>query len=155
MVEIILYFLGFLVALMGLASFIKGAVSSGGKGKVKPTESTYTPPVVTLDDSEIKDLGHKVARWCTSWIYSSSANHKWLVIEVFVNRIKCAGLNKEEPFLGYPSLTVNFSKNVSPERVQPITQQLLEIISVECPEMINTYGLYKDGSFLILPTNSE
>ena len=155
MVEIILYFLGFLVALMGLASFIKGAVSSGGKGKVKPTESTYTPPVVTLDDSEIKDLGHRAARWCSSWIYSSSADHKWLTIEINRFRMKCSGINKESPFDGYPSLAVDFSKEVSPESVHPIAQKILDIISVECPEMINTYGLYKDGSFLILPTNSE
>ena len=149
------YFLAFLAATAGICFGLSLRGGLNFKRRRPSSESTYTPPVVTLDDSEIKDLGHKVARWCTSWIYSSSANHKWLVIEVFVNRIKCAGLNKEEPFLGYPSLTVNFSKNVSPERVQPITQQLLEIISVECPEMINTYGLYKDGSFLILPTNSE
>ena len=149
------YFLAFLAAAAGifLGLSLRGGLNF--KRRRPSSESTYTPPVVTLDDLEIKDLGHKVARWCTSWIYSSSANHKWLVIEIYGSRIKCSGINKESPFDGYPSLTVDFSKEVSSESVYLIAQKILDIISVECPEMINTYGLYKDGSFLILPTNSE
>ena len=159
MVEIILYFLGFLVALMGLASFIKGAVSYGGKGKVKPTETPYTPPVsppAMLDSAEIQHLGEEAAAWCETWMQHRSVSHKWVVIEVSRKYMDCRGVDYTvDPSIGYPHCHIEFSKEITEENRIPVVQQILDIISDKCPEMISVYGLYRDGGYLILPTNSE
>lgn len=163
MFTIILYFFGLLIAIGGLVSIIQfiksgGTLKGGGENIVKSNISPYTPsvtPPAILDSEEVQHLGEEASRWCMGWMHNSSADHKWLVIEVSRFQMDCRSVYKNPPYNGYPSCTIQLSKEISEESRLPIVQKILDIISVRCPEMISVYGLYLDGTYLILPTNGE
>ena len=127
-----------------------------GKNKKKDRQQAdgqAAAPPVTLDAQEIRKLGESAAEWCSSWVSSSKADHKWLVIEVSNKLMDCRGVTTVSPYNNYPHCTVNFSKEIDWSSTGPIAQEILSIISARCPKMVSSYGLYKDGHSLILPTN--
>ena len=121
-------------------------------------EKAYEPPSrpsVRLDNQEIQNLGNAAADWCGSWLLSSVADHKWLVIEVTCRMMDCKSLSIYPPYDTYPHCTIKFSKEIDREYARSTAEQILAIISARYPEMITTYGLHLDGWDLILWTNSE
>lgn len=123
--------------------------------KQEPQQTYHYSPPVTLDDSEITNLGNKATEWCRRWMYDSTADHKWLVIEISRFKMDCRSLKNAPPFSGYPHCTIDFSVEISEQSRKDICDRILEIIYSQCPEMITKYGLYRDGGDLILPTNSD
>ena len=131
-----------------------------GKTRSAQKESVYQKPVSVhrskmLDNDEVRNLGKEAAQWCSTWMNDSSADHKWLVIEISTDKMDCRSVYGKAPYSGYPHCTIQYSKTISQESRSELVQKILSIIESECPEMIFMYGLYKDGNCLILPTNFE
>ncbi len=108
-----------------------------------------------LDANEARNLGIEAAKWCKKWIQDSSANHKWLVIEVAADKMDCRSTYGKPPYNGYPHCTIQYSKTISQESRGELTLKILSVIKSECPDMVTKYGLFKDGGYLILPTNND
>lgn len=143
------------IVLAGGFVFYLRFTSNDRPEKPAPQQTYHYSPPVTLDDSEITNLGSKAAEWCRRWMYDTTADHKWLVIEISRFKMDCRSLKNTPPFAGYPHCTIEFSKEISEQSRKGICDRILEIIYSQCPEMITKYGLYRDGGDLILPTNSE
>lgn len=118
-------------------------------------ERSVRAPSATLDAAEVRSLGEAAADWCAAWIQSSSADHKWLVIEVSRTAMDCRSVTNSPPYNNYPHCTVNFSKEIDWDTAASVAQRILSVISARCPQMIGVYGLYLDGHYLILPTNGS
>ena len=142
----------FLLIVLG---FIIYLIWSKKNSKKESAEPAPVKKIVTLDYDEIRKLGLEAAHWCRTWMNDSTANHKWLVIEIGGDKMDCRSLRSSPPYKGYPHCTIKYSQTISAESRSETAQELLSIIRYECPEIIRIYGLYRDGSCLILPTNYE
>ena len=143
------------IVLAGGFFFYLSCTSNDSPEKTTPQQTYHYSPPVTLDDSEITNLGSKAAEWCRRWMYDTTADHKWLVIEISRFMMDCRSLKNAPPYANYPHCTIEFSEEISEESRKGICDRILEIIYSQCPDMITKYGLYRDGGYLILPTNSE
>ena len=108
-----------------------------------------------LDANEAGNLGLEAAKWCRKWMQDSSADHKWLVIEVAVDKMDCRSTYGKPPYSGYPHCTIQYSRKISQESRGELALKILSVIKSECPDMVTKYGLFKDGGYLILPTNYD
>ena len=149
-----------IICILGFSYLKTGAYFGFLTGKKKedarqqPKTPDYVPPV-TLDDDEIRSLGKAAADWCGTWLVSSKADHKWLVIEVSTDHMDCRSVNNAPPYAGYPHCTVQYSKKIDWDAAAVAAQKILAIVSARQPKMVSVYKLYLDGHSLILPTNGD
>ena len=147
-----------ILIVIGISYMKTGSYFGFLKGKKKedtrqqPAEPARAPSAA-LDAAEVRSLGEAAAAWCAACIQSSSADHKWLVIEVKRDSMDCRSVTTSHPYNNYPHCTVNFSREIDWDTAASVAQRILGVISARCPQMIGVYGLYLDGHSLILPTN--